>query len=100
MAALLLAMAALAMALPEFVESFSWSGGLGFSPPPDWQHDLWIGAFFVGTTSFVLALVREREERRRHSRSGRRLAGLTLVIATLGACVWILPALVVASEGL
>ncbi len=72
----------------------------GFSPPPGWQQSLWDGAFFVGAISFVLALVRLREEGRRRSRSGRRFAGLALVVAIVGACAWAVPACVLAGNGL
>lgn len=99
-AVLFLAAAALVMAVPQLVDALSWPADPEFSPPPGWQRNLWVWAFFVGTTSFVLALVRRRKERRRHSRSGRRLAGLTLLVAILGACVWLFPTCVLAGNAL
>ena len=98
-AAILLAVAGSVMAIPFFVQSFSFSAQPG-QTYPGWRQDLWSLAFFVGVSSFALALVSGSRERRRRSRSGRRSAGVALAIAVLGACVWMFPACIQASTGL
>lgn len=65
-----------------------------------WQGGMWGAAFFVGTSSLVLALVSLRRERKQRSRTGRVLAATTLVVAGLGASVWSFTLLVKASAGL
>jgi len=100
LAALFLTLAAVGMAFPQLVESLSWPADPEFSPPPGWQLDLWVGAIFVGATSFLLAVKRRFGESRPRSPSGRRLATITLVVATVGACVWAFPGCIVAGNGL
>jgi len=97
--AILLALVATCMAMPFFIQSFSFSALPG-ETYPGWRQDLWGMAFVVGVTSFVLALVSQRKERQRRSRSGRLCAGLAVAVAIIGACVWSLPAIVQAGAGL
>jgi len=68
--------------------------------PPGWQSDLWTAAFFLGLTSFVLALVTDRHEYRRGSSSGQGIAALAIVLAIVGAFVWALPVVLEAGSGL
>jgi hypothetical protein len=103
----LLALAGAAMALPYAVQTWSFEGEYDpatgiehFLPPAGWQKTLWSAAFVVGLFSLALGLFRWRGEMRRSSRSGRRVAMLTLIIALLGALVWVFPACVEASAGL
>jgi hypothetical protein len=87
------------MAIPFFVQSFSFSSLPG-QTYPGWRQDLWFWAFFVGVSSFVLAVVSSKRERERRSRSGKRYAGVALALAVLGGCAWMFPACIQASTGL
>ena len=97
--AILLALVAWVMAIPFFMQSFSFSALPGQSYP-GWRQGLWFWAFFVGVSSFVLAVVSSKRERERRSRSGKRYAGVAVALAVLGACVWMFPACIQASTGL
>jgi cytochrome bd-type quinol oxidase subunit 2 len=102
-----LALAGLGMALPYAVQTWNFEGEYDrkldlehYLPPAGWQKTLWIAAFAVGSFSLVLALFGWIGEMRRNSRSGRRVAMLTLIIVLLGTSVWLFPACVEASTGL
>lgn len=107
MAALILALAATAMAIPYLVQASGYeslpdptTGLPSYLPPDGWQRSLWRLAFAVGISSFVLSLMRHTQERQRGARSGVRLARYALAVGILGACVWALPVCVEASTGL
>jgi hypothetical protein len=97
--AILLALAGSVMAIPFFVQSWSFSALPGQNYP-GWRQTLWTLAFFVGVPSLVLALVSGYREYHRGSRSGRRWAAVAQALAVLGACVWMFPACIQASTGL
>ena len=63
--------------------------------PPGHEGDMWRGAFFVGVTSFVLAIIARRRVGKRQG-----VAKLALGVAIFGAIVWVFPACVEAGSGL
>ncbi len=97
-AVLLMAVVATVMALPAFVQSFSWSGTPD-GPGPSGGVDGWlIGSIFVGVPALLLSFVMWSQER--GSRTGRMLAGLAIGVAILGSCIGGLALLVAVSAGL
>jgi hypothetical protein len=95
---LVMAIVATMMALPAFVQSFSWSG-TPEGPGPTGGVDGWlIMSIFVGVPALLLSLVALNHER--GSTGGRILAGLALGVAIVGSCIGGWALLVAASAGL
>jgi len=95
---LMMAVAGTVMALPAFVQSFTWSG-TPEGPGPSGGVDGWlIMSIVIGVPSLLLSLVACNQER--GSRVGRMLAGLALGVALLGTCIGGWALLVAASRGL
>ena len=96
--ALVMAVAATVMALPAFVQSFSWSGTPD-GPGPSGGVDGWlIMSIVIGVPALLLSLVALNHER--GSRTGRILAGLALGVAILGSSIGGWALMVAASRGL
>lgn len=91
------AVVAFALTLPMYIESFSWSGSRGITP---WKGNFWLWAFFIGPISMFLGLGAILRERRRGSRRGWWLALSTVLIAALGAFLFVSSWVVAEREGL
>jgi multisubunit Na+/H+ antiporter MnhB subunit len=99
--AVLLALAGTALAGPFLGASGTTSSNGALTlDHTGWRNALWVCAFLVGSSSFVLALVSRDRERKRRSRSGKRWAKAALTVALVGACVWGLPLCAEVGSGL
>lgn len=91
---------ATAIAVPAFVDSFSWSID---GPDPDasgWPITLWYVSFFLGLASMILARRARNRERLRRSHSGQKLAGWAVRVDIVGTCIWGVPFVVMVGSGL
>jgi hypothetical protein len=93
-----MAIVATVMALPAFLQSFSWSGTPEGPGPSGGVDGLLVMSIFIGVPALLLSLVALNHER--GSRAGRMLAGLALGAAILGSCIGGWALLVAASAGL
>ena len=93
-----MAVVAAVMALPAFVQSFSWSG-TPVGPGPSGGVDGWlIMSIVLGVPALLLSLVACNQER--GSKAGRMLAGLALGVAIVGSCIGGWALMVAAARGL
>jgi hypothetical protein len=95
---LVMAVVAAVMALPAFVQSFSWSGTPEGAGPSGGVDGWLIMSIVLGVPALLLALVACNQER--GSRVGRILAGLALGVAILGSCIGGWALMVAAGRGL
>lgn len=95
---LVMAVVAALMALPAFVQSFSWSGTPEGSGPSGGVDGWLILSIFIGVPALLLSIVACNQER--GSIAGRVLAFLALGVAMLGSCIGGWALLVAASRGL
>jgi hypothetical protein len=66
------------IAVPAFVQSFSWASGPEDPGPSGWPTAQWIAAFFIGCGSMSLARRTRDRERLRGSKPGQRLARIAM----------------------
>jgi hypothetical protein len=90
---------ATAIAVPAFIQSFSWSIGPEDPGPSGWPIAFWCASFFIGVTSMVLA-GRARDRERLRSQAGEKLAKYAFRVDILGMCIWGVPFVVMMSRGL
>jgi hypothetical protein len=91
---------ATALAVPAFIDSFSWSIGPEDPGPHGWPIALWYASFIVGVISMSSARIARSRERFRNSPAGEKLAKRVVRLDIVGSCIWGVPLIVMLGRGL